>query len=224
MPVDLFPDDQPAAGGGRHVLFGNAAAGYRSQHHGAAGALLHAGQRHRSYGVAFHSGRQHDPRVFPAQYQRRRRRDAAIQPGAGGSETPSAGHSAAGGAEIRRFEPAGMPGGGERRGSHRNPASRLRPVRHPQPDCDGARRIDPRHFRRKVPADHGSRRSVQAAVARSERHGRGQRGEQPESDSAGRRRKNGAVRLLHLLQQPGRQHGAAERRSAEDRRAIPGFG
>ena len=42
-------DHQPAAGRGGDVLFGHAAAGYRGQHHFAAGALLYAGQRNGSY-------------------------------------------------------------------------------------------------------------------------------------------------------------------------------
>ncbi len=94
----------------------------------------------------------------------------------------------------------------ERRGADRNPASRHRPVHHPQPDRGGARA--PR-FRRPFGGKYrqvdGLRRSLQAALAPVEPDGRGQRGQQEQSDPAGRRREDGAVRLLRLLQQPGEE-------------------
>ena len=50
---------------------------------------------------------------LPAGNQRRRRCHPALQPGAGRSEAPAAGNAAAGGAEIRRLQPSGLPGHGQ---------------------------------------------------------------------------------------------------------------
>ena len=66
-------------------------------------------------------------------------------------------------------------------------------------------RRNPAAVRRQVPPGDGLRGPVQAAVAPVEPDGRGQRGEQEQPDSAGRRREDGAVRLLRLLQQPGEE-------------------
>ena len=105
--------------------------------------------------------------LLPAGNQRRRGRDAALQPGAGRPEAPAAGNPAAGGAEIRRLQSAGVPGDRQGRGSERNPASRLRAVPDPQPDRRGERRRDPAAVRRQVPPDHGVCRPVQAGLARN---------------------------------------------------------
>ena len=51
-------------------------------------------------------------------------------------------------------------------------------------------RRDSGGVRRQVPPGHGVRRSVQAALAAVERDGRGQRGQQQQPDSAGRRRED----------------------------------
>ena len=48
---------------------------------------------------------------------------AALQPGVGRFEAPAAGHAAAGGAEVRRLQPAGVPGHDQRRRTHRDAAS-----------------------------------------------------------------------------------------------------
>ena len=61
-----------------------------------------------------------------AGHQRGCGRDGVVESGAGRFEAPAAGHAAAGGAEVRRVEPAGLPGDGERPGSDRNAASRSR--------------------------------------------------------------------------------------------------
>ena len=62
---------------------------------------------------------------LPAGNQRRRGCDGALQSGAGRSEAPAAGHAAAGGAEVRCVQPAGVPGDGEGRGAERDAAARL---------------------------------------------------------------------------------------------------
>ena len=76
-------------------------------------------------------------------------------------------------------------------------------IHHPQPDRRGQGRGDSASLRRQVPPGDGVRGSVQAAVAAVERHGRGQRREQEQPDPPRRRREDGALRLLRLLEQPG---------------------
>ena len=63
-------------------------------------------------------------RIF-SQAPARRRYDRTLQPCAGRSAAPAARHAAAGGAEIRCLQPAGMPGHAEGSGPHRNAAARL---------------------------------------------------------------------------------------------------
>ena len=82
---------------------------------------------------------------------------------------------AAGGAEVRRLQPARLPGDGQGRGPQRNAAARPRAVHHSQPDRGRQGRRDSAAVRRQVPAGHGLRRSVQAAVPAVERHGRRRR-------------------------------------------------
>ena len=115
MPVDLFPTINLPQVVVATFYSGMPPQDIEAEHHFAAGALLHAGERHRSHRIAFHARRQHDPRVLSAGHQRGCRCHAALQSGAGRSEAPSAGHAAAGGSEIRRVQPARLPGGGERR-------------------------------------------------------------------------------------------------------------
>ena len=86
------------------------------------------------------------------------------------------------------------------RGAHRNAASRLCPVCHPQPDCGGEGGGDPAAVWREVPAGHGVRGPLQAPVASDDAHGRGGRGEPIESDPARRRCEDGPLRLLRLFQ------------------------
>ena len=117
------------------------------------------------------------------------------------------GHTAAGRAEVRCLQPAGLPGDPEGRGTEPNAASRHWPIHHPQSDRGGEGSGDSAAVWRQVPPDHGVRRSVQAGVAAVESDGRRARGEQLQPDSARGRRQDRPLRLLRLLEQPGRQHG-----------------
>ena len=123
--------------------------------------------------------------------------------GLGRFETPATGHAAARGVEVRRIQPARLPGDAERRRLVANPASRHRPVHHSQSNCGGERRRDSSAVRRKVSPGDGLRGSLQAALAATQPDGCGGRAEQEQPDSSRWRREDGAVRLLRLLQQPG---------------------
>ena len=65
--------------------------------------------------------------------------------------------------------------------------------------------------RRKVPPDHGVRRSVQAGSPSTEPHGCGSQRQQRESDPARGRRADRAARLQHLHQQPVARHRRDQR-------------
>ena len=98
---------------GRHrgdLLFRYAAGADRRQHHLSPGALLYPGQRHRSHGVAVARRRQHHSRLLPAGYERRYRCGDHRQSGRLRHEGPASRHLAAGGAQIRRLQPARLPG------------------------------------------------------------------------------------------------------------------
>ena len=76
------------------------------------------------------------------------------------------------------------------------------PVHDPQPAGGRPRRVGAAAVRRQVPADHGLRRSGEAAGVPDEPDGRRARGEQREPDSAVGRREDRAVRLHAVHQQP----------------------
>jgi hypothetical protein len=109
------------------------------------------GQRHGPHGVALAVGRQHHQSLLPTRHQRRRRRDATFQPRPGGPEAAASGHLAARGAQVRCFQPAGVPGYLEGRGIGRNPTPRYRTIHHPQPDRRGERRGNSASLRRQIP-------------------------------------------------------------------------
>ena len=186
MPVDLFPPINLPEVVVATFYSRHAARGYRNRYHQPAGALLHAGQRRRSHGIALAAGRQHHQSLFSARHQLRRRCDRAFQPLAGGSEAPSARNASAGGAQVRRLQPSGLPGHAERPGAQPDATARYRAIRHSRPDRRREGRRDSAAVRRKVPPGDGVCRSLQAAFARIERDGCGRCGQQEQSDSAGR--------------------------------------
>ena len=94
----------------------------------------------------------------------------------------------------------------------------------PQSDRHRQRRGNSRRIRRQVPAGDGLRRSVQAALAAAERHGRRQRRQRQQPDSPRRRRQDRAHRFLRLFEQPGEERRGPEQRSHQDRGHQLGFG
>ena len=147
--------------------------------------------------------REPDQDLFPARNGCQCGRHANFQPGDGGLAPPAAGHAASGGAESGCFELAGVPADGGGRRAERNAAARLPAVSDSQPDCRRSRRHRSAALRRKVPPDHGVRRSAEAAGARIEPDGRGARHELLEPDSAGRRCAHRTDGLQHLHQRAG---------------------
>ena len=115
MPVDLFPADPHSRGGGGHVLFRDAARADRERHHRTVRAVLHPGQRHRPHRVALAARREPDQGLLPAGHGSGLGRDDDRQSRAGEPAPAAARDAAAGGAEIRRVEPAGVPDHAERR-------------------------------------------------------------------------------------------------------------
>jgi hypothetical protein len=114
MPVDLFPAINMPEVVVATFYSRHAAGGHRVRHHQSAGAVLSrwpaawtTPSRARCWASASSS-------LLSAGNQRRRRCDATLQPGAGRPEALAARHPAAGGAEVRRLQPAGLPGDGQR--------------------------------------------------------------------------------------------------------------
>ena len=68
------------------------------------------GEQLRSLRIALTDRSEPDQNLFPAGTRRQRRTEQHSNAGDGGSEAVAAGNAAAGGAEVRRFEPAGVPG------------------------------------------------------------------------------------------------------------------
>ena len=183
-------DHQPARGRRRDVVQRHAARGDRDGDHRQVRAVLHAGQRHRPHGVAVAAGRERHQGVLPARDERRFRRQQHLEPGDGRSAAAAAGNDAADHPEVRRVEPAGLPGHAEGRRAERGDAAGRRTVQRAESAGGGAGRVDPAAVRRQVPADHGLRRSGEAAGLSAEPDGRGARGEQREPHPAGRRRQD----------------------------------
>ena len=99
------------SGGGRgDVLLGHAAGADRNRHHQPFRALLYAGRRHRAYRIAVAARRQRDQGLFPAGHQSRFGGDHNLESGDGAVAPAAARHAAAGGPEVRRLQPAGVPG------------------------------------------------------------------------------------------------------------------
>ena len=115
-------------------------------------------------------------------------------------------HPASGGAEVRRLQPAGLPGDIQRRRTQRNRSARPGAVPGSQPDCQRARSERAAALRRPLSPDHGLRRSVQTGGPPTEPHGRGALGQRSQPDSAGGRCADRPARLQHLYQQPVAQH------------------
>ena len=153
-------------------------------------------------------GRERDQGLLPAGHQPGFRGHHHLQPGHGAVAPPAAGHAAAGGAQVRRLEPAGLPGDVQGRGAERDAAARSGAVPGAQPDRRRSRRQRAAAVRRPLPPDHGLCRPLQAGGAPVEPDGRGALRQRRQPDSAGRRRADRAARLQHLHQQP-----AAHRRA-----------
>ena len=208
MPVDLFPADPDSRGGGGYVLQWHAAAADRSRHHRHLRALLHAGQQHRPHRIAIAYRRQPDQGVLPAGNRSRCGGQRDRQSGHGRPATTAARNAAAGGAEVRCIQPAGVPGDLEGSGAERNPAARSGAVQRSQPDRERAGRIRAAAVRRKVPPDPVLHRSGEAGSGAAEPDGCGAHRQRRQHDSSCRRRSHRSARLQHLQQQPAAQHAA----------------
>ena len=186
MPVDLFPPISIPVVVVATFFSGMPPGADRDRHHRSLRALLHAGQRHRSHRIALAAGREPDQDLLPARLRRGLRRDQHRQSRHGGPAQTAAGNPAAGGAEVRRLEPAGLPGHAQRRGAERGAAARSWAIRRAQPDRQRSRGLRAAALRRALPPDHGVCRSAQAGGAPTERHGRGAHGQRSQSDPARR--------------------------------------
>ena len=119
-----------------------------------------------------------------------------LQPGDGRAAPPAAGHAAAGRAEVRRLEPARLPGHAQ--GRRPRAKTQLRDIGQftvRNQVAERAGRLGAAAVRRQVPPDHGLRRPVQAGGAPAQPHGRGPRRERLQPDSARRRRAHRPARL-----------------------------
>ena len=168
-------------------------------------------------------GRERHQGLLPAGHQPRFRRHHDLQSGDGAAAAPAAGHAAAGRAEVRRLEPAGLPGHAQGRGPERNRSCatwRSSRCATRSPACPGA----------SVPQPFGGTYRqimvyvdpLQAGSAPAEPDGRGARGQRLQSDSAGRRRADRAARLQHLHQQPAAHRRRDQPAAAQD--GGPGAG
>ena len=217
MPVDLFPDINIPQVVVRDVLQRHAAGADRDRHHGPLRAVLHARRGHRSHGVAVAAGRQHHPACSSS----RARTPTPTSPRSRTSRWPICGGCRRG--RCRRSSRSSTRRACRSRSSRSKgeglTETQLRdigPVHDPQSAGGRAGRVGAAALRREVPADHGLRRSGQAAGVSAEPDGRRARGQQREPDSALRRREDRAVRLHDLHQQPVPQRPRHQPHSAQD--------
>ena len=120
MPVDLFPDINIPQVVVATFYNGMPPEQIETDITGPVRAVLHARRRHRSHRVALAARREHHQGVLPAGHQRRLRRRRDLEPGDGRPAAAAAGHAAADRAEVRRLEPAGLPGHAQGRGAERD--------------------------------------------------------------------------------------------------------
>ena len=106
-------------------------------------------------------------------------------------------------------------------GLERSATARPGPVHRPQPDGRHPGRLGAAGLRRTLPADHGVCGPAQTGSASIERDGCGAHRQRSQSDSAGGRREDRAVRLQRLCQQPDQRHEGHQPGAAQNRRARP---
>ena len=169
-------------------------------------------------------GRQSDQNLLSARQQPRHGGEHHRQPGHGQPAPAAAGNVAAGGAEVRRLEPAGVPDHAQRRRLERDGTAGHRPVCGAQSSGQCARSQRAAAIRGQVSADHGVCGPVEAGGQPTLGDGRGAGGERLEPDSAGGRRADRPVQLQHLCEQPVARRGGRESAAAQDRGPVVGAG
>src|SRR5439155_21544774 len=115
---------------------------------------------------------------------------------------------------------AGLPDHAEGPRTERNGPTRSGSVQRAKPDCERARCFGATTVWRTLPSNHGVRGSAEVAGASAEPDGCGAADQREQSDSAGGRRENWAVRLQLVFEQPGADAKFDQLHAAENSSAI----